>query len=66
MLGVYFYVSAFQFLLYKGNVLIQEACLLLVEIMVFRNSCVTVASVSSAGLCIVKTVQLLILPEAWR
>lgn len=64
MLGFFFNVSAFQFLLYKGNVLLQEACLLLDEILVFRNSYVTVASVSSAGLCIVKAVQLLILPEA--
>lgn len=65
MLGFFFVFLHSSFFCIKAT-LLQEACLLLVEIMVFRNSYVTVASVSSAGLCIVKAVQLLILPEAPR
>lgn len=46
--------------------LVKEACLLLAGVIDFSNSDVAVAFLSDAGPCTVETVQLLILPEAWR
>lgn len=52
--------------LYKDNMLIKEACLLLVGEMDSRRGCLTVASLSSAGPCTVETVQHFILQDVWR
>lgn len=53
--GSLFYVKICSIVLnlYKGNMLIKEACLLLVGVMDFRSGNVTVAFLSSVGPCTV-------------